>query len=159
MVDLEDVEVGEGVAIGEGVEPGSEEDVLGGAVGDCCGEGVFHVAAASDDEGAEGHGEGLFKFGGGFVEILEVFGAEDGDGDGIVEDEGRGIVHLVGSAAECDAECGAGWLCWLHRCLAFSFLPFFWGVPPGGIPCDKSIDYNGLAKHVLLNYSKQMGYV
>ena len=87
VVYLEDVEVWVGVAVGEGVEAGTEEDVLGDSVGDGLGEQVFGVAAAGYEEGAEGYGEGLVELGGGAVDFGQVFGAEDGDGDGVVEDE------------------------------------------------------------------------
>ena len=114
VVDLEDAEVGVGVAVGEGVEAGSEEDVLGDSVGDGCCELVLGVAAAGDDEGAEGGGEGLVELGGGLVEVGGVLGAEDGDGDGVFEDVGRGIVDLMGRSAESYAEGGAGWAGFLH---------------------------------------------
>ena len=114
MVDLEDAEVGVGVAVGEGVEAGSEEDVLGDSVCDGCCKQVLGVAAAGDDEGAKGGGEGLVEFGGGFLEVGGVLGAEDGDGDGVFEDVGRGIVDLMGRAAQSYAESGAGWAGFLH---------------------------------------------
>ena len=103
-----------GVAVGEGVEAGSEEDVLGDSVCDGCCELVFGVAAAGDEEGAEGGGEGLVEFGGGFLEVGGVLGAEDGDGDGVFEDVGRGIVDLMGRSAQGYAEGGAGWAGFLH---------------------------------------------
>jgi len=40
--------------------------------------------------------------------------AEDGDGDGVVEDEGAGVVELVGRPAESDAEGGGGGAGFLH---------------------------------------------
>ena len=112
MVDLEDAQLGVGVAVGEGVQAGAQEDVLGDPVGDGFGELVFGVAAARDQEGAQADGEraGLparrrvgraFDLGG----VV----AEDRDGDGVVEDQGAGVVELVGGAAESYAEGGAGW--------------------------------------------------
>jgi hypothetical protein len=88
------------VAVGEGVEAGSEEDVLGCALCDGCGQGVFGVAAAGYEEGPEGDREGLLELGGGFVEFVCVLLAEEGDGDGVFEDKGRGVVELMGGAAE-----------------------------------------------------------
>ena len=114
MVDLEDSEVCVWVAVGEGVEAGSEEDVLGDSVGDGCGQLVLGVAAARDEEGAECGGEGFVELGGGLVEVGGELGAEDGDGDGVFEDVGRGIVDLVGRSAKSYAEGGAGWAGFLH---------------------------------------------
>jgi hypothetical protein len=117
MVDLEDVEAGVGVAVGEGVEACTEEDVLGDSVGDGLGERVFGVAAAGDHEGAEGDGVGtLFEVGvaaGCAVELFGV-GAEDGDGDGVSEDEGMGVEELVRGSAQGHAESSTGWACVFH---------------------------------------------
>jgi len=107
VVDLEDAEGGVGVAVGEGVEACSEEDVLGDAASYGVGELIFGVAAAGDEEGAEGEGEGLVELGGGAVDFGKVGFAEDGDGDGVVEDEGRGVIELVGGSAESYAESGS----------------------------------------------------
>ena len=112
MVDLKDAEAGVGVAVGEGVEAGAEQDVLGDSVGDGFGQLVFGVAAARDEEGAEGDGERASflarRWVGGAFDLRGV-GTEDGDGDGVVEDEGWGVVELVGGAAESYAEGGTGW--------------------------------------------------
>ena len=108
-VEFVDVKLGVGVTVGEGVEAGAEQDVLGDAALDGEGKGVFSVAAAGDEEGAEGDGVGFVEAGGGFAQLFGVVGAEDGDGDGVVEDEGPCVVDLVGGAAEGDAESGAGW--------------------------------------------------
>src|SRR5580704_5470353 len=114
VIDLEDAEARVRVAVGEGVEPGSEEDILGDSAGYGPGEQVFGVAAACDQEGAEGDGEGLVEFGDGLVDLREIVGAEDGDGDGVVEDEWLRIVELVRGATHGYAESGAGGGCMLH---------------------------------------------
>jgi hypothetical protein len=88
VVYLVDVQVWVGIAVGEGVQAGSEEDVLGYSVGDGPGEQVFGVAAAGYEEGAECDGEGLVELSGGAVDFGKVFGAEDGDCYGVVEDDG-----------------------------------------------------------------------
>ncbi len=54
------------------------------------------------------------ELGGGLVEVGGVLGAEDGDGDGVFEDVGRGIVDLVGRSAQGYAEGGSGWEGFLH---------------------------------------------
>ena len=113
VVDLEDSQVSVRVAIGEGVEAGSEEDVLGGAGGDGIDKSVeivFSVAAAGEEEGAQGDGKGFMKFIGGFGELFRVLLAEHGDGDGVFEDEGRRVVELMGGATKGDAEGGARWV-------------------------------------------------
>jgi hypothetical protein len=113
VIDLEDAQVDAVVAIGKGVETGSEEDVLGGAGDGGIDESVeivFGVAAACKEESAQGDGEGFMKFIGGFGELFRVLLAEHGDGDGVFEDEGRRVVELMGGAAKSDAEGGAGWV-------------------------------------------------
>ena len=101
-------------------------------------EGVFGVAAAGDEKGAEADGVGAVGALGGAAEFFCVGGAEDADGEWVVEDD-RGVVQLVGGSAEGDAEGGAGWgsflhfylslgpgICWSHiskaRCGALVFL-------------------------------------
>jgi hypothetical protein len=89
VVDFEDAEGWVWIAVGEGVEAGAEEDILGDAAGDCLGEEVFGITAPGDQEGAQGDGEGA-----GFVLGIAAGGAfdfggvraEDGYGDGVVED-------------------------------------------------------------------------
>ncbi len=61
---------------------------MGDTGGNGLSEGVFGVSAAGHKEGTQGDGEGLVELGGGAVDFGEVFRAEDGDGDGIVEDYG-----------------------------------------------------------------------
>src|ERR1700744_2346113 len=61
-IDLEDPEMREGIAIGECVEASAEEDVLGEAFFDGCGEIVFGIAAAGRHEGAEDAGSGVALF-------------------------------------------------------------------------------------------------
>ena len=110
VVDLEDAQVRVGVAVGEGVEAGAEQDVLGDAARDGLGEQVFGVTAAGDEEGAQADGEGARLVRGiaaGSAFDLGGVRAEDGDGDGVVEDEGRGVVELVGGAAHGDTQGGA----------------------------------------------------
>ncbi len=104
------------IAVGVGIEAGSEEDVLrdGMRLGERTGELIFGVAAARNEEGAKGQGEGFVEFRDGLVEFLGVLVAEDGDGDGVVEDAGWGVVDLVGGAAESYTERGAAWARLLH---------------------------------------------
>ena len=84
------------------------------AFGDGASEVVFGVAAAGDEEGAHGDGEGFVKFCGGFAEGFRILLAEDFYGDGIIEDAWERVVDLMGGAAECHAERGAGWDGFLH---------------------------------------------
>ncbi len=121
VIHLEDAEVRVVVAVGKGVEARAEEDVLGDGLirfaHDCLGEEVFGVAAAGDQKGAEGDGEGAgFK---GWIESGSAgkffrMSAEDGDGDGVFEDEGACIVELVGGSAKGHAKSGAGGARFLH---------------------------------------------
>jgi hypothetical protein len=114
VVDFEDAKVRVGVAVGEGIETCTEEDVLSDSVCNGVGERVFGVAAASDEEGAEGDGEGLLQFGGGLVEFGEILLAEDGDGDRIIKDEWLRIVELVCRATQSDPKCGSGGAGFFH---------------------------------------------
>ena len=114
VVDFEDAKVRVRVAVGEGVEACTEEDVLGDSVCDSVGERVFGVAAARDEEGAEGDGEGLVESGGGAVDFGEVFAAEDGDGDRIVKDEWLRVVELMRRATQSDPKCGSGGASFFH---------------------------------------------
>jgi hypothetical protein len=121
VVDFEDAKVRVRVAVAKGVEACSEEDVLGDSVCDGVGERVFGVAAASDEEGAEGDGEGLVEFGGGAVDLGKVFPAEDGDGDGIVKDEWLRVVELVRRATQSDPKCGSGGASFFHSSVERGF--------------------------------------
>ncbi len=78
-------------------------------------ERVFGVAAASDEEGAKGDGEGLMEFGGGAVDFGEVFTAEDGDGYRVVKDKRLRVVKLVRGATQGYAEGGSRWTGVLHE--------------------------------------------
>ena len=110
VVDLEDTQHGVRVAVGEGVQAGAEQHVLRNAACDCGGKEVFGVAAAGDEEGTQTDGvRALLLVGGGFgcaAKLIGV-GAEDGDCEGIVEDERGSVEDLVSSPAEGDAEGGA----------------------------------------------------
>ena len=108
-VDFKDAELGEGVAAGEGIEARAEDHVLAQAGGDGLGEMVFGVAAAGGHEAAEVAGHGV----GSAFEIALIAGADEADGDGIVED-GRMVHELVRGAADGDAECGAAGFAVLH---------------------------------------------
>ena len=113
MVDLEDVELGPGIAIGEGVESGAEEDVLADSAGDGAGEVIFGVAAAGDEVRSHGDREWPIMRGGA-VKLLGVGFSEKRNSDWVVEDQGL-VVKLVRGTAEGDAERGAGWDGLLHR--------------------------------------------
>jgi hypothetical protein len=112
MIDLEDAERRVGIAVGEGVEAGAEQDVLVDSAGDGLGEKVFGVAAAGDEEGAQADGErarlAVWIAARGALDLGGVR-AEDGDGDGVVEHQRLGVVELVGGAAHGDTERGARW--------------------------------------------------
>ena len=86
--------------------------------GDGLGEEVFGVAAARDEEGAQGDREEARLFASSGRRVLCDFGgrccAEDGDGDGVVEDEGRRVIKLMRGAAHSYAEGGSRWRRFLH---------------------------------------------
>ena len=100
--------------MGECVEASAEQNILRYAIGDGVGERVFGVAAARDKKGTECDREGFVQLGSGFVNLGEIFRAEDGDGDGVFEDERLRIVKLMRGAAHRYAEGGAGWDGVLH---------------------------------------------
>jgi len=93
MVDLEDAELRPGVSVGEGVEAGAKQDVLGDTACDGLSEQVFRVTAAGDDEGAQARQRTAAAYAPGSRPGVRStpsdVGAEDGDGDRIVEDERR----------------------------------------------------------------------
>jgi len=73
VIDFEDAEGGVGVAAGEGVEAGAEDQVLLRGVGlEGGGKGVFGEAGADDHEGSEGGGEGALDAVGGAVYFFGV---------------------------------------------------------------------------------------
>jgi IMP dehydrogenase len=112
VVDLEDAEMEPGVAVGEGVEACAQDQVLAGALGYGLCEQVFSVAAAGDEKGA--HGDGVRLLGAGDVGVDGPAGAaEDGQRDGVVEDQWI-VIEAVCGAAQGDAERGAGWGGCLH---------------------------------------------
>ena len=86
----------------EGVEACAQQNVLRDAIRDGLRQLVFRVAAARDEEGADGDGEGLVEFRRGAVDLFGVGFTEDGYGDGIIEDEGWRVVDLVRCAAHGD---------------------------------------------------------
>ena len=112
VVDLEDTQVGVGIAVGEGVEAGAEQDVLGDSARYGAGEEVFGVAAAGDKKRPQGDGEwpGCARCA---AKFLAIGVAENWNSDGILEDE-RLVVELVRGAAQGDTEGGAGWDSLLH---------------------------------------------
>ena len=106
------------VAVREGVEPGSQQNILLDALGCGAGEAVFGVAAAGDEKGAQRYGEGAVGPHRSSAQFFGVGLAEDGDGDGVVEDQRLRVVDLVCGAAKGDAEGGAGWAGRLHGLLS-----------------------------------------
>jgi len=112
MVDFEDSHAGMGVAVGEGIESGAEDNVLRDALGDGASEFVFGEAAAGGHEGAEGAGESVMLFGIG-AEIICGFGADDAESERIVENF-RVVEKLVRGAADGHSICGFAEFSWLH---------------------------------------------
>ena len=109
-----------GIAEGEGVEASAEDHVLGGSIfyGVC--ELFFRVTAAGDEEGAQGDGEWARLVGGiaaGSALDLGGVWAEDADGEGIGEDERRGVEELMRGAAHGNAEGGVRGARFLHQAL------------------------------------------
>jgi len=98
VVDLEDPKMRVRVAVGEGVEACTEQDVLNDALGYGLGKVVFGVAAAGDEKGAECHGKRPVGTRGCAMKFLSVGVAEDGDRDRVIEDKRLGVVELVGRA-------------------------------------------------------------
>ncbi len=102
------------IAMSEGVEARAQQNVLRDAIRYSLRQLVFRVAAARDEEGAEGDGEGLVEFRRGAVDLFGVGLAEDGYGDGIIEDARWSVVDLVRGAAHGYAQSGSRWARGLH---------------------------------------------
>ena len=115
VVDLEDAKVWVRVAVSEGVEAGTEKDILRGALFDGESESVFGVAAAGDEEGAKADGERTVRTGGRAAKLFCIGVSENRNSDGIVENEWRRIVELVGRATQSYAECCSRGSRGLHR--------------------------------------------
>jgi hypothetical protein len=118
VVDFEDVQAGVGIAVGEGVEASSEQDILRDTVGYGLREIVFGVAAARNEESAKRHGKRLVQFGSGAVNFGKIYLAENGNGDRVIEDERRRVIELVRGSAQGYAECSSGRTGWLHAFLS-----------------------------------------
>jgi hypothetical protein len=114
MVDLEDAKIWKRIAVREGIETGTEQDVLGHAARDGLGQQVFRVTATRDEEGSKGNRERLAELCCGAFDLGQVFTAKDGNGDGIVEDERLRIVKLMCGSPHGDTEGGAGWAGGFH---------------------------------------------
>ena len=84
MVDFEHTQAGMGIAIGEGIESGAEDNVLTHTVCDRAGEFVFGIAAARRHERAESAGEGVVLFGIG-TKIVCGLRTDDPQGERVVE--------------------------------------------------------------------------
>ena len=117
-IDFEDGELREGVAVGEGIEAGPEDDVLENAGGNTFREAVFRIAAARGHEGAEVAADLVH----GAFHVALKGGADETDGDGIVEYR-RGVGKLVGGAANGDAQRGATGGSGLHVLLSLAKAP------------------------------------
>ena len=114
VVDLEDAKLRIRVAVSEGIEACTEKNILRNTLGNGAGKHVFGVATACDEEGAKGDGERTVRAGGRATKLFGIGGSEDGDSDGIVENEWRRIVELVRGATQGHAKGSSGWACVLH---------------------------------------------
>jgi len=131
VVDLKDAKVRVRVAVGEGVEACTEENVLRDSLGDGGGEQVFGVSAAGDKKSAKPDREGLLQFGDGLVNFGKELLTEYRDGDGVVEDEGWRVVELMRGAAHSDTESGSGREALLHCFCGGNFGSQLWNVTDG----------------------------
>jgi hypothetical protein len=118
-IDFEDADLRKRVAIGEGVEAGSEDHVLPDAAGHRLGEMILGVAAARGHEGAEVAAHGVDCT----LDVVLVPGADQAQSDGVIEHRGR-IGDLMGSATNGHAQRGSAWFAGLHtlgslRCAGF----------------------------------------
>ena len=108
VINLEDVHVRIGVAQREGVETGAEDERLSDIVAaNAFSEDIFGEASAADHEGAQGCGEWLARGSRCALEFEARLGREDGDGEGIFEDERAGVMQLVRGSAHGDTKGGA----------------------------------------------------
>ena len=92
----------------EGVESSAEKNILRGSGGDRLGELVFGVAAACNEESAKCYGEwtAFETWTAVWCALKDFFDmrAEDGNGDGVFEDERLRVKELVGCAPHSYAE-------------------------------------------------------
>jgi hypothetical protein len=114
VVHLEDAKLRIRVPMSEGIEACAEKNILRNTPGNGAGKRVFGVATACHDEGAKGNGVGTVRPGGRATELLGIRGPENGDSDGIVEDQRPCIVELVRGATQGHAKCSSGWMGVLH---------------------------------------------
>src|ERR1700733_4428751 len=144
MVDFEDAQLWVRIAVGEGVEACSQENVLGDALGDRARQRVLGIAAAGDEKGAERNGKRAVRTSGRAAQLFGVGLAKDGNRDGVVENQRRGVVELVSGATQGYAECGLGGTRGLH---ALS------GCHPGKSLCEVLLHllarYDGVEEAVL----------
>ncbi len=96
------------IAVSECVEARTEEDILCDTVVNGADKRIFGVAAACDEEGAETYRERTVRTRWSAAQLFCVGIAEDGNGDGVVEDERWRIVELVSGSTQGHAKSGFG---------------------------------------------------
>lgn len=108
MINLEDTNISEGIAVSEGVQPSAEQDVLRYSVLDAAGERVFCIPRTGDEKRAKDLGGDTLRS----AKLLSMR-PQNPCGERIFEDE-RVVDGLVRGAAESDAESSARWASSFH---------------------------------------------
>ena len=116
MVDLEDAQLGIWVTMRKGVQTSAKQDILRNASGNSVRKIVFSVAITGDQKRAKSDGEWPVGTCRRTAKLLRIRVAEDGNGDGVVEDQGSCVVKLMRGSAESNAEGSSRWTGGLHLC-------------------------------------------
>jgi hypothetical protein len=120
MVDLEDAQVWVWIAVREGIQACAKQHILFDLALYSDAKVVFGITAAPDDVSAHGGRIRTVWPKRRSAYLLCIGSAEDRHGNGVIENE-RIVEELMGSAAQSDSECGAGWGRVLHyKALSFA---------------------------------------
>src|SRR5277367_3082617 len=94
----------------------AKQHILRNATGNSVCKIVFSVATTSDQKSAKSDGEGAVGTRRRTAKILRIRGAQDRNGDRVVEDQRLRIVKLMRGSAESNPEGSSRWTGGLHLC-------------------------------------------
>jgi hypothetical protein len=98
------------------IQARAKQDILRNASGNSVRKIVFSVATTSDQKGAKSDREGAVGTRRRTAKILRIRGAQDRNGDRVVENQRLRIVKLMRGSAESNAEGSSRWTGGLHLC-------------------------------------------
>src|SRR5579872_4790454 len=124
MVDLEDMQFGVRIAVGERIEACAQNHKLSDSLRDGLGQFVFGITAAGSHEGAEGARKSMVLFRVG-TKVLRGFRADNAQGKRIVEHSGM-VMELMGGAANGYALGGAAEVAFLHNAIDYLLARIVW---------------------------------